>query len=80
MAIGFSPAATGDMQQAIVHHPEQNVALLAVVLARIFARHGERIVEGALRSLEAHAMPGEVGRRLLVVPLEVVVVLLLSRI
>jgi hypothetical protein len=63
----------GNEHQAIIDHTCDRKPRLSVILAPVLASDGERIVEDTTRSLEAYAMPAEVGCRLAVVPFEVVV-------
>jgi hypothetical protein len=52
----LAPQRIAHRKQAFLNYIEQNVAVFAVVLNL----YRERVVEGEPRSLEAHAVPGEV--------------------
>ena len=56
-----------------MYDAEQVVTIFAIVLAQIFPRHAESVIESQSRSLETHAMLGEVPRRLPVIPLEFII-------
>jgi hypothetical protein len=58
------------VQQAAIHHPEDNPSSLAVVAPVIDPFDGIVILEDLLRIDEVDAMFGEIGGRLLCVPFE----------
>jgi len=62
------------MQQATIHHSQQNVAVLAIVLSSILARDSESILKGEACCIETDPMAGQVPGRFVVVPLEIAIV------
>jgi len=68
-----APQGVGDREQTVLDHAEQEIALLAVPLTPVLARHSKRVIECQPRDLESHAVTGEVLGGVGVIPLEVVI-------
>jgi hypothetical protein len=62
----------GDDQQAALHHANKDQTLLPVILSFIDKVDGERIIEGIASLLEIHAVLGEIGSSLRIIPFEVI--------
>jgi spermidine synthase len=59
-----------DGKQVVLDHPEQDIAILAVIATPVLTHHGEEVIEGPAGCLETYAVPGQISGSLLVVPLE----------
>ena len=61
-----------DDQQAAAHHAKKDEAVLAVVFTVVHEIDGKGIIEGFSSLLEAHAVLGEIGCSLGIIPFEFV--------
>jgi hypothetical protein len=62
------PQGVSDEQETIVHHRDEGVAILAMVLAVVLTFDAERVFERVPGGLEADAVLGIVVGRLLLIP------------
>ena len=69
----LSPLSVGNNQEPVLHHAKEDQAVLTVVLAVVYEVDREWIIEGFAGLLEAHAVLGEIGSSLDLVPLEIIV-------
>lgn len=64
----LAPQRVRDDQQAALHHAKKNQAVLAVVRTVVYEIYREWITKGLATLLEAHAVLGEIGRSLCIIP------------
>jgi hypothetical protein len=58
-------------QQAALYHAKKDQAGLAVIFTVVYEVYGEWIIEGLASLLETHAVFGEIGSSLCIIPFEV---------
>src|ERR1035437_1335093 len=69
-ANGLAPHAVGDIEQAAIHHADDDIAVFAIVFTVIQPLDGERVFENIPRHFKGDAMIGFVACRLDSVPFE----------
>ena len=65
--------SVGDRKQTVLDHTEQEMALLAIPLTPVFARHSKRVIKCQPCYFERHAMTGNVPGSFGVIPLEIAI-------
>jgi len=50
-----------DGKQVVLDHPEQDIAILAVIATPVLTHQGEGVIEGQAGCLETYAVPGRIS-------------------